>query len=95
MADIHVTTQVLDYPDLSPHDLASERLTDLNNATREQLKGLGLDPESLERLIDNRPYRSRLELISRMVLSEVLYESIKGKIAIAEGREPVKVAIEG
>lgn len=92
VANIHLTTQDLDYPNLSPEDLISERLTDLNEANDAQLRELGLDPQSMERLIENRPYRSKLELVSRMVLAEEVYAAIKDKVAVADGREPVKVA---
>jgi DNA uptake protein ComE-like DNA-binding protein len=92
LANIHLTTQDLDYQDLSPEDLVSDHLVDLNGADAAQLQELGLDPQSLERLIENRPYRSKLELVSRMVLSEAVYTTIKNRVAVAAGREPVKVA---
>jgi hypothetical protein len=90
--DIHLTTQDLDYQDLSSEDLISDHLTDLNEADSTQLQELGLNPQSLQRLIENRPYRSKLELVSRMVLDEAVYTAIKDKVAVAAGREPVKVA---
>jgi DNA uptake protein ComE-like DNA-binding protein len=90
--DIHLTTQDLDYQDLSSEDLVSDHLTDLNEADSTQLQELGLNPQSLQRLIENRPYRSKLELVSRMVLDEAVYTAIKDKVAVAAGREPVKVA---
>lgn len=92
LSKIHLTAEDLDYQDLSPADLGSAHLIDLNDAEPAQLKTLNLSPESLERLIENRPYRSKLELVSRMVLSEAEYEAIKEKIGVAEGREPVKIA---
>jgi hypothetical protein len=92
VADIHLTTQDLDYQNLSPEVLVSDHLTDLNEADAAQLRELGLDSQSMERLIDNRPYRSKLELVSRMVLAEGVYAAIKDKVAVADGREPVKVA---
>jgi hypothetical protein len=51
-------------------------------------------PESVDRLIENRPYRSKLELVSRMVLTEAEYETIREKVRVAEDRdrEPVKIA---
>src|SRR4051812_44653370 len=70
--DIHVRTQDLDYQDLSPEDLISDHLIDLNEADSGQLQELGLDPQAVERLIENRPYRSKLELVSRMVLAEAV-----------------------
>lgn len=90
--EISVTAEDLDYQNLSPEELASSHLIDLNESNPEQLKDLNLTPESIERLIENRPYRSKLELVSRMVLSEAEYETIKEQVGVAEGREPVKIA---
>ena len=91
-SDIYLTTQDLDYQNRSREDLVSDHLTDLNEADGAELQELGLDPQSLERLIENRPYRSRLELLSRMVLTENVYAAIKDKIGVAQGQEPIKVA---
>lgn len=90
--EIHVTAEDLDYQDLSPEELRSSHLIDLNDSTPDQLKSLNLTPESVERLIENRPYRSKLELVSRMVLTEAEYEIIRERVGVAEGREPVKIA---
>ena len=92
LSDVHITTDDIDYPDVSPQDLTASHLIDLNDANQQQLETLGLAPASLARLIDNRPYRSKLELVSRMVLSEAEYEVIREKVGVAEGREPVKIA---
>ena len=90
--ELHLTAEDLDYQDLSPEELTSSHLMDLNDSTPEQLKDLNLAPESVDRLIENRPYRSKLELVSRMVLTEAEYETIRDKVGVAEGREPVKLA---
>ena len=90
--DIQATSADFDYRDRSREELGSADLVDLNNAKREELEELKLNPDSLERLIENRPYRSKLELVSRMVVSEAEYESIRDKIGVAEGREAVKIA---
>jgi DNA uptake protein ComE-like DNA-binding protein len=92
LASIQIKTQDLDYPDLSPKDLISNHLTDLNEADSAQLQALGLDVQAAERLIENRPFRTKLELVSRMVLAEELYAKIKDKIAVSNAREPFKVA---
>ena len=89
---IHLTPADRDYQDLSTQELSSAHLIDLNDAEPAQLKTLNLSHESLERVIENRPYRSKLELVSRIILSEAEYEAIKEKIGVAEGREPVKIA---
>lgn len=89
---LRVTRDDLAYQDFSEQDLNSAHLMDLNRAEPSQLATLNLGQESLERLIENRPYRSKLELVSRMVLTEAEYEVIKDKIGVAHGREPVKIA---
>jgi hypothetical protein len=53
---------------------------------------MGLSTEIRERLIDNRPYRNKLELISRMVLSQDEYMAIKDKVSVADANESVKIA---
>jgi len=92
ITDVQITSSDLDFQQLSPQEVASEHLLDLNSATADQLKGLGISPEIVERVIEGRPYRSKLELVSRMVIPEAIYAEIREKIAVSEGRNPVKVA---
>jgi hypothetical protein len=73
-------------------DLVSEHLIDLNGASPEQLRELGLSAESLERLMENRPYRNKLELVSRMILPQGEYSAIKDRVSVAAARDPVKIA---
>jgi hypothetical protein len=87
-----VTTQDLDCPDLSAGDLMTDHLTDLNKADNAKLEELGLDPHSVDRLIESRPYCSKLELISRMVLDHEVYIAKKDKVAVSNAREPFRVA---
>ncbi|MGA8430558.1 MAG: hypothetical protein WB729_12120 [Candidatus Sulfotelmatobacter sp.] len=90
--NLHVTSEDLNYSNRSAEELVSEHLVDLNAAAREQIAELGMSTESLERLLENRPYRNKLELISRMVLSQDEYSAIKDRVSVAEAREPVKLA---
>lgn len=92
LREIHVTAEDLNYQDRSPEELTSSHLIDLNDSEPDQLKELNLTPASIERLIENRPYRSKLELVSRMILAEPEYEAIREKVGVAQGREPVKIA---
>lgn len=70
-----------------------EPLVDINTATREQLMSLGIvESLTLDRLIENRPYRNKLELLSRLLVSEDLYNQIKHDIVIRQAREAIKVA---
>lgn len=76
----------------SAEELVSQHLIDLNAAGAEQIAELGMSAESLERLLENRPYRNKLELVSRMVLSQDEYSAIKDRVSVAGAREPVKIA---
>ena len=42
---------------------------------------LGLDSETAERIVEHRPYPSRIDLLGRMVVPNDVYETIKGRIA--------------
>jgi hypothetical protein len=68
--NFHLTNDDLNYSDRSAEELVSQHLIDLNGASVEQIGELGISAESLERLLENRPYRNKLELVSRMVLSQ-------------------------
>jgi hypothetical protein len=60
----------------------------------ELLRLPGLNRELVERIIENRPYRNKLDLISRLVIAEETYKPIKHLVYVpAEAaHEPVKVA---
>jgi hypothetical protein len=60
--NFHLTNDDLNYSDRSAEELVSAHLIDLNSASADQLTDLGLSAEAKERLIENRPYRSKLEL---------------------------------
>ena len=90
--DINVTTADLDYQNIPYEEVASKNLLDLNLATAAELHELAIDAATAERIIENRPYRSKLELVSRMVVPEALYAQISERVAVAEARDPIKVA---
>ncbi len=92
--NFHLTTDDLNYSDRSAEELVSEHLIDLNSASTDQLIGLGLSAATQEHLIENRPYRSKLELVSRMILSQNEYDTIKHSVAVAEANEAIKIAQE-
>src|SRR3954464_2228681 len=53
---------------------------DLNSATAQQLATLGLSGKQAQRIVANRPYKNRHELVSKGVLSEMEYKDIEKKI---------------
>jgi hypothetical protein len=70
-----------------------EPLVDINSATREQLMSLGIiESATLDRLLENRPYRHKLDLVARMVVPQDIYDQIKGEIVVRKAEEPIKVA---
>ena len=90
--NFHLTNEDLNYSDRSAEELVSQHLIDLNGASVAQIGELGVSAEALERLLENRPYRNKLELVSRMVLSQDEYSAIKDRVSVAEAGEPVKIA---
>ena len=90
--NFHLTNEDLNYSDRSAEELVSQHLIDLNGASVAQIGELGISAESLARLLENRPYRNKLELLSRMVLSQDEYSAIKDKVSVAEAGESVKIA---
>ena len=60
-------------------------LTDLNHAERAELQKLDLGPIAVDRIMENRPYRNKLELISRMVIPNALYSRIRHRIGVGSG----------
>jgi hypothetical protein len=90
--NFHLTNEDLNYSNRSAQELVSRHLIDLNTAAPEQIAELGVRADSVERLLENRPYRNKLELISRMVMSPEEYSTIKDRVSVAEARQPVKLA---
>ena len=54
----------------------------INEASENELiRRLGLAPEIAERIIEHRPYPTKIDLLGRMVMPQELYDSIKHRIA--------------
>jgi hypothetical protein len=66
--------------------------TDINSAGADELQKLGIDSIAAERIVENRPYRNKLELVSRMVIPEKLYGSIRHQIGVRDTATDVKIA---
>ena len=60
--------------------------TDLNHAGRTELEKLDLNALAVDRIIENRPYRNKLELISRMIIPNDMYSKIRHRIGIRSGK---------
>ena len=88
-----IRTENLYYQEHSPAELAAERLLDLNTATHDELLNLGMSSEASERIVENRPYRNKMELVSRLVIPTETYESIRDHIGVARATESIKVGL--
>lgn len=55
---------------------------DLNTASADELKQIpGLNEASVKKIVENRPYKRKDELVTKKVLPLATYESIKDHIA--------------
>ncbi|HXO39283.1 MAG TPA: helix-hairpin-helix domain-containing protein [Candidatus Acidoferrum sp.] len=54
----------------------------INEASQQQImQVLGLDAELAERIVEQRPYPSKIDLLGRMVIPGEVYNSIKNRIS--------------
>ena len=54
----------------------------INEASQQEImQALGLDAELAERIVEQRPYPSKIDLLGRMVVPEEIYNSIKHRIS--------------
>jgi DNA uptake protein ComE-like DNA-binding protein len=60
----------------------NEPTININQASEQELmQSLGLDADVAERIVEQRPYPSKIDLLGRMVVPEEIYNSIKHRIS--------------
>ena len=62
---------------------------DINSASQEQLEGLyGIGPVTAKKIIKNRPYKAKSELLTRKIVSRTEYQDIKNNIVARQRSRP-------
>jgi hypothetical protein len=69
---------------------------DLNACTRQDLLQVpGIDGDMAERILDNRPYRSKFDLLNRLIVSEAVFIRLRSRMYVDSGaaRQSVQIAL--
>ena len=70
---------------------AKQELVDINSASDAELKAIpGLGDAYIAKIVVNRPYANKTQLVSRKVLPESVYEKIKDKIIAKQTKKDDK-----
>jgi hypothetical protein len=68
-------------------------LLDLNSCSLQDLLAIGeLEADWAVRIVESRPYRNKMDLLSRLVIPIDVFNAISERVSIAKPEEGVKIA---
>jgi len=53
---------------------------DINTATEDEIVAVGIDKVAAKKIVENRPYRNKTELVSKLLLTRAQYDKVKDAI---------------
>ena len=65
----------------------TKELLDINSASLEELRALpGIDEPSARKILENRPYKRKDELLDKKIIPHAVYEKIRNQIVVRRQR---------